>query len=60
VPINAGKTVLSTTLNNDNGESKDFTLTIEGKGGKVTLLAESPAMPDKKIKLDLDKFEEKN
>jgi hypothetical protein len=60
VPFKDGKTILNTTLNNDNGESKDFTLTIEGKGGKVTLLAESPAMPDKKIKLDIEKFEEKN
>jgi len=60
VPFKEGKTVISTTLNNDNGEGRDFTITIEGKDGKVTLLAESPDMPDKKIKLDADKFGEKN
>lgn len=60
IPFKEGKTVLSTTLSHDNGESKDFTLTIEGKDGKVTLLAESKDMPDRKIRLDLDKFEEKN
>jgi hypothetical protein len=60
IPFKEGKTVLNTTLNNDNGESKNFTLTIEGKDGKVTLLAESKDMPDRKIRLALDKFEEKN
>jgi hypothetical protein len=60
VPFKDGKTILNTTLNNDNGDSKDFTLTIEGKDGKITLLAESPSMPDRKIRLDIEKFEEKN
>ena len=61
VPFKEGKTVLSTTLNDDSGDDgKDFTITIEGKDGKVTLLAESPQMPDRKIKLALEKFEEKN
>jgi len=61
VPFKDGKTVISTTLNDDNGgDGKDFTITIEGKDGKVTLVAESPQMPDRKIKLDLEKFEEKN
>ncbi|HTD99654.1 MAG TPA: hypothetical protein VK668_10210 [Mucilaginibacter sp.] len=60
VPFKEGKTVIGTTLNDDNGDSKDFTITIEGKEGKVTLLAESPQMEDRKIKLALDKFEEKN
>lgn len=60
VPFKEGKTVISTTLTNDNGEGRDFTITIEGKDGKVTLLAETPDMPDKKIKLDVEKFGEKN
>jgi hypothetical protein len=61
VPFKEGKTVINTTLKEgDNGDGKDFTLTIEGKDGKVTLLAESAAMPDRKIKLDIEKFEEKN
>jgi hypothetical protein len=59
VPFKEGKTVITTTLKDDSGnEPKDFTITIEGKDGKVTLLAESPSMPDRKIKLDIEKFEE--
>lgn len=60
IPFKEGKTVINTILKGDNGEEKEFTLTIEGKDGKVTLLAESPTMPDNKIKLDIEKFEEKN
>lgn len=57
-PFKEGKTVVTTTLN-DNGNDKDFTITIEGKGGKITLVAESPQMPGRKIRLVVDKFEEK-
>jgi hypothetical protein len=60
VPFKDGKTVFNTTLNGDNGDSKNFTITIEGKNGKITLLAESKDMPDRKIRLDIEKFEEKN
>ena len=59
VPFKEGKTVLNTTLNNENGEGRDFTLTIEGKNGKVTLMEESPSIPEK-IKLDIEKFEAVN
>jgi hypothetical protein len=48
---------MSISLTNDNGESRDFNVTIEGKDGKVTLMAESPQQPDNKIRLDIDKFE---
>ncbi|MBS1524615.1 MAG: hypothetical protein JST19_03135 [Bacteroidetes bacterium] len=60
VPFKDGKTKLQITLSNEEGESRDYTVTIEGKDGKVTLLAESPDEPDEKIRLDVDKFEEKN
>jgi hypothetical protein len=61
VPFKEGKTVITTTLKDDSGnDPKDFTITIEGKEGKVTLIAESPSMPDRKIKLYIEKFEEKN
>jgi major membrane immunogen (membrane-anchored lipoprotein) len=59
-PFKEGKTTITTTLSDDNGDSKDFTITIEGKEGKITLLAVNKDMPDKKIRLALDKFEEKN
>jgi hypothetical protein len=57
VPFKEGKTMMSITLTNENGESRDFNVTIEGKEGKVTLLAESPQEPDDKIRLAIDKFE---
>jgi hypothetical protein len=60
IPFKEGKTTMSVTLKNENGESRDFTVTVEGKDGKVTLFAESKDEPEDKIKLDADKFEEKN
>jgi hypothetical protein len=59
-PFKEGKTTLNVTLQNDNGESRDFAITIEGKDGKVVLWAESKEEPDDRIKLDIDKFEEVN
>lgn len=59
-PFKDGKTVINTSLSNEGGTGeKDYTLTIEGKDGKITFLAESVEMPDKKIRLVVDKFEEK-
>ena len=59
VPFKEGKLVVTTTLSDQSGgNEKDFTITIEGKDGKITLTAETPAMPDKKIRLLSDKFEE--
>ena len=59
-PFKEGKTVINTTISNENGDGeKDYTLTIEGKDGKITLIAESVQDPDKKLRLPLDKFEEK-
>jgi hypothetical protein len=60
VPFKEGKTTMNVTLSKDDGESRDFAITIEGKDGKVALWAESNEEPDDKIKLDIDKFEEKN
>lgn len=57
VPFKEGKTTLDISLSNDNGESRDFTVVIEGKDGKLTFSAESPAEPDDKIRLQVDKFE---
>lgn len=54
-----GKTVIKTLLNGENGQSMTTTITIEGKGGKVSLLAEFEESPDVKIRLVVDKFEEK-
>jgi hypothetical protein len=59
-PFKDGKTVINTSLGNEDGNGeKDYILTIEGKDGKITFLAESVETPDKKIRLTIDKFEEK-
>jgi hypothetical protein len=57
-PFKVGKTLLNVTLSKDDGQSRDFAITIEGKDGKLTLWAESPDEPDDKIQLQIEKFEE--
>ncbi|GGB07963.1 hypothetical protein [Puia dinghuensis] len=57
-PFKEGKTVLKVTLA-DEHESHDLTITIAGKGGKISFLAEADDMPDKKLRLVVDSFEEK-
>lgn len=58
-PYKIGKTVIKTTLVDASGDEKEATITIEGKDGKVILLAEAKEMPDQKIQLEVNKFEEK-
>lgn len=56
-PYKEGRMVLKTTFT-DGSESKDVTITVSGKDGKVTFLAEVIG-EDRKIRLAVDKFEEK-
>jgi hypothetical protein len=58
VPFKDGKMVLKATIGDENGDDKNVTITIEGKDGKVTLLFEMEGMPDDRIKVTIDKFEE--
>ncbi len=58
IPFKEGKTTLTGSLVNDNGESRDYTITIEGKDGKIELLAVSQDEPDDQIKLEADKFQQ--
>ncbi|HEX3385114.1 MAG TPA: hypothetical protein VHS53_08005 [Mucilaginibacter sp.] len=60
VPFREGSSKLHVTLYNDNGESRDYTITITGKDGKVTFMATTKDEADEVIKLDIDKFEEKS
>ena len=54
-----GKTFLSTIMTDERGESRNVNITIEGKDGKLSFLAESPERPDRKIRIVIDKFDEK-
>ncbi|MFB9841518.1 hypothetical protein [Mucilaginibacter ginsenosidivorans] len=58
VPFKTGKTTMSVTLKRDNGDTRDFNLVIEGKDGKITLVAVSPEQAERQIRLTADKFEE--
>jgi hypothetical protein len=58
-PMKEGKTVIKATITTGNGESMNLTITIEGKDGKQTFLAEIDQRPERKIRLVVTKFEEK-
>ena len=60
VPFKEGKMVIKSDLSDPSGDVKQATITIEGKDGKVTLLAEAKERPDEKIKLDVVSFERKD
>jgi len=54
-----GKTVLKTTLTNGQGQNFGLTITVEGKDGKISFLAEIDEQPGQKIRIVVEKFEEK-
>jgi hypothetical protein len=58
-PYKEGKTRMKVTLTGSQGEIQHFTVTIEGKAGKVILLAVMDDQPDQKIRITADKFEAK-
>jgi hypothetical protein len=58
-PFKEGKTVIKTSITNPQGQTFSLTITIEGKEGKITFLAEMAEMPDQKIRIAVEKFEEK-
>lgn len=59
-PFKDGKTVIRVTLSGPDGnDTKKLTITIEGKAGKIKLLAEMEDDATKKIRLNADSFGEK-
>ncbi|GAB3895412.1 hypothetical protein GCM10028803_11920 [Larkinella knui] len=58
-PYKEGKTVLKALISEPAGGQMHATVTVEGKGGKVTLLMEVAEMPDRKIRVSADSFAEK-
>ena len=59
IPFKEGKMIIKAVLDDEHGETKNLTITIEGKDGKLTFLGEIEEMPDRKVRLMIDKFEEK-
>ena len=60
VPFKEGKMVIKSDLSDPSGDVKQATITIEGKDGKITLVAEAKERPDEKIKLEVSSFERKD
>ena len=59
VPFKEGKTVITSDLTrNGASEARAVTITIEGKDGKLTLIARSPQFPNRVIRLNIDHFAE--
>ena len=58
-PFKEGKTIIKAVFVNRAGETKNGTITIEGKEGKVIFLLEAAENPEFKVKVIAEKFEEK-
>ncbi|WP_132051128.1 hypothetical protein [Pseudocnuella soli] len=59
VPFKEGKSVMKVQLKNGtDSEVRNLTITVEGKEGKVTLLAVMDEMPDRQIRVPIDSFVE--
>lgn len=59
VPFKEGKSIIQATFSDEQKGTMNATITIEGKDGGVTLLMEAVEMPDRKIRVPIDKFEAK-
>lgn len=60
VPFKEGKTVIKAVAGKGQGESKNVTLTIQGKKGKVTFLFEMEDRPDNIISVAVNNFAEED
>lgn len=58
-PYKEGKTVIKATMSGPGGQTMNMTITIEGKDGKNIFMGEFDESPDRKVRLTLEKFEEK-
>ncbi len=58
-PYKEGKTVIKALFSGENGQSMNGTITIEGKDGKLFLSAAFEEMPETKIRIMINSFEEK-
>ena len=58
-PFKEGKSVVKAVVTDPRGQTFNITITVEGKEGKISFLLEIEEQPDRKIRLQVDKFEEK-
>lgn len=58
-PYTEGLTVIHALFDDPAAEPRHVTLKLEGASGKITFLMEIREMPDKKIRLNIDKFAKK-
>jgi hypothetical protein len=54
-----GKTVLNGELEDESGDIKHVEMTIEGKDGKIEIVAKAKERPNSVIRMVVDKYEEK-
>ena len=60
VPFKEGKTIIKALITDPSGDAKNVTITLKGKDGKLIFLIELDDDSDKKIRVAIDKVEEKN
>jgi len=58
-PYTEGLTVIHALFDDPSAEQRHVTLKLEGISGKITFLMEIQEMPDKKIRVSIDKFVKK-
>ncbi|MNL66745.1 hypothetical protein D3C87_1912560 [compost metagenome] len=58
-PYTEGLTVIHATFDEPSAGSLHATLKLEGIAGRITFLMEIQEMPDKKIRVGIDKFAKK-
>jgi hypothetical protein len=59
VPFKEGKSVIKLSFVRSSGETENMTVTIEGKNGKISLIADMESSPERRIRIAVEKFEEK-
>ena len=58
-PYKNGSMIIQSELSDAHGDVKNATITISAKDGKITILLEAKEFPDRKLRLTVDKYEEK-
>ena len=58
-PFKDGKSVIKAAFTKEGEDTRNATITLEGKEGKVSFLMEIAEMPDRKIRVLAETFEEK-